>query len=275
MEVSRRQWIKSTGLTLGALACCNGCKSAPMTGRRQLVIIPESQEIELGRQAYREVLAEEKPSSNQRFVEMVNRVGQRIAASSDRSDYDWEFVCLESPTQNAFALPGGKVAIYEGILPVCQNEGGLAVVMSHEVAHALARHGGERMSQNMAIDTAKQIADKFVSNKLPQKHERLMNAYGVATEYGVLLPYSRKQESEADHIGVMLMAKSGYDPNEAPKFWRRFGSVKGAAQTSEFFSTHPSDKRRAGNLTQLMPEAMEHYQQSSSKHGLGEKLFDA
>lgn len=236
------------------------------------MLMSQPQEIQLGVQAYQEVLAEEKASSNAQYVDMVNRVGHRVAEAAERSDFDWEFSCLANPTQNAFALPGGKVAIYEGILPICETEAGLAVVMSHEVAHAIARHGAERMSQTMAVDTVKQFADQIAQKQLPDRHERLMNAYGIATQYGVLLPYNRKQESEADHIGVMLMAKAGYDPREAPKFWQRFGGAKGDPQSPEFFSTHPSDARRAANLDKLLPEAMELYSSSQNQIGTGNSI---
>lgn len=272
----RRELLKTlafSGITITTgmgLSMC-GCKSAPMTGRKQLLILPESEELSLGVQAYSETLAEETLSEHPRNTGIVNRVGQRIAAVSGRSDYQWEFKLIASETQNAFCLPGGKVAIYDGILPVCQNEAGLAVVMAHEVAHALARHGGERMSQGYASQGAQKVVSAITKKNMPDKHELLMQAYGLGTEYGVILPYNRKQESEADHIGVMLMAKAGYDPQEAPRFWQRFGSVKdGSQQQPEFLSTHPSDARRADDLMKLLDEARGHYVASTQKYGLGE-----
>lgn len=273
MRISRRQWMTSaTGtLAIGAMSCCCGCSSTPVTNRNQLMLMTEPQEIQLGIQAYEEVLSDEKKSQNQQLTSLIQRVGQRVAAAADRSDFNWEFTLLESPTQNAFALPGGKVAIYEGILPVCGTEAGLAVVMSHEVAHAMARHGSERMSQTMAVDSVKQVAGQILKNEVPERHERLMAAYGIATKYGVLLPYNRKQEAEADHIGIMVMAKAGYDPQEAPKFWRRFGSNTDS-QTPEFMSTHPSDHRRASNLAKLMPEAQEIYADATQKFGTGSTI---
>ncbi len=177
----------------------------------------------------------------------MKRVGKRIAAVANRKDYQWDFRLIESETQNAFCLPGGKVAIYQGILPVCEDEAGLAVVMSHEIAHALARHGGERMSQNMASDGAKVLIDKVAGKYVPEKKELLMQAYGVGSKYAVLLPYSRKHESEADQIGLRLMAKAGYDPTVAPEFWTRFGSMKEGDSMPEFLSTHPSDAPGGGS----------------------------
>lgn len=250
-----------------------GCRSAPMTGRKQLLMMPETQELSLGQQTFQEVTSDVQESSNARFRELVSRVGHRIAAVSGRGDYQWEFRVLASDEQNAFCLPGGKVAVYEGILPVCQNEAGLAVVMSHEVAHALARHGGERMSQNAAVDGVKTVVGYAMQNQDQMRREAAMRAYGIASEYGVLLPYSRKHELEADHIGVMLMAQAGYDPAEAPRFWNRFGQAMSAdGKPPEFMSTHPSDERRASELTKLLPTAQGHFAKATSPVGLGEVI---
>lgn len=262
--------LLTLGGCLGLGAC--GCRSTPITGRRQLMLVPESQEISLGLQAYQETIAEQTASSNEALVEMVQRVGQRIAAVSQRDDFRWEFNLIADSQQNAFCLPGGKVAIYEGILPVCQDEAGLAVVMSHEIAHALARHGGERMSHNMAVDGAKVLIDKVAGKYVPAKKDLLMQAYGVGSKYAVLLPYNRRQESEADHIGLKLMAQAGYDPSVAPGFWTRFGEIKGGGQSAEFLSTHPSDQRRSSDLRGLMPEASALYQLSTVKYGRGQRL---
>ena len=276
MQISRRLMLQSMGISsLGIAACCCGCKTAPVTGRRQFMMIPESQEMSLGVQAYQEVLNSEPVSKDQQMAQIVQRVGTQIANVSGRTDFQWEFNLISSPTQNAFCLPGGKVAVYEGILPVCENEAGLAVVMSHEVAHALARHGGERMSQSLIVDSGQKIADTIARKNIPDRHEQLMQAYSIGSKYGVLLPYNRKQESEADHIGVLLMAKAGYDPTEAPKFWNRFGGATGQEQQVEFFSTHPSDNRRAADLLRLMEEAQQHYAQAPQKVGVGQSLIRA
>jgi predicted Zn-dependent protease len=269
--MNRRQCLRHLSIaTLASLAGC-GCRSAPMTGRKQLLLMPEGQEVSMGAEAFHEMVDEEPVSQNARWVSMVERVGHRIAEQSDRPDFEWEFKVIASPTQNAFCLPGGKVAVYEGILPVCQDEAGLAVVMSHEVAHALARHGGERMSQNFAVDQTKQAMSFITRNQEETRREMILKAYGVGTEYGVLLPYSRKQESEADHIGLMLMSQAGYDPQAAPSFWRRFSDLAGE-KSPEFLSTHPSDARRSSELEMLLPEAVEFYSAAPQQHGLGEQV---
>jgi len=260
-------------LLLVSLASWSGCRNAPVTQRRQLLIMPEQQEIALGVQAYEQVLSAEQPSTNQRYVAMVERVGKRIAAVANRPDYQWEFRVLASEQQNAFALPGGKTAIYEGILPVCENEAGIAVVMSHEIAHALARHGGERMSQSAVVSGIQQAIGIATQERNEKDRQLLLSVYGAASQYGVLLPYSREHESEADQIGMMLMAKAGYDPGAAPAFWERFAAAKNGAGLPEFFSTHPSDATRAANLRNWLPEARKHYQSAPVKYGMGETIF--
>jgi predicted Zn-dependent protease len=246
-----------------------------MTNRKQMLLVPESQEVSLGLSAYEEVTKKEPASTNQRYVELVNRVGRRIADVANRSDYKWEFRVLASETQNAFCLPGGKVAVYEGIIPVCGNEAGLAVVMSHEISHALARHGGERMSQNYAVDGVKQAVQYVTRTQEEGKREMIMQAYGLASQYGVILPYSRKHESEADHMGILLMAQAGYDPAEAPRFWTRFGTVQKGQKPPEFLSTHPSDERRARDLESWLPEAGQRYATAAIKLGSGETILAA
>lgn len=225
----------------------------------------------MGISAYEDVLSQESPSTNSQYVEIVNRVGHRISQVAGRDDYQWEFRVVASPQMNAFCLPGGKVAIYEGILPVCQNEAGLAVVMSHEIAHALARHGGERMSQTYVVDGFGKAIQYVTADRQHATREQISKAYGLATKYGFILPYSRTHESEADHMGLILMARAGYDPSEAPRFWGRFASLKGE-QPIEFLSTHPADRRRAEDLRGLLPEAMAIYKQSPVQNGLGEQL---
>ena len=271
----RRQALRSiAAMTAASVGCCGlgGCRSAPVTGRKQLIFVPEGQEISLGAKAFEETISSEPVSQNTALAALVQQVGNRVAAVSGRSDYQWEFKLIASETQNAFCLPGGKVAIYEGILPVCGTEAGLAVVMSHEIAHALARHGGERMTHNMATEGAKKVIDRLAGAYVPDKQQLLMQAYGVGTKYGVLLPYNRKQESEADEIGLSLMARAGYDPIVAPDFWNRFGAEKGAAETSEFFSTHPSDSRRAADLAALMNGAKATYQKATTRYGVGQTI---
>lgn len=269
----RRDWVfKTAAAGLAGCGCLVGCKTAPLTGRRQLMLIPEQSELEMGSQAFADAAAEEAGPSNPRFQELVARVGQRIAGVSDRMDYDWETRVVGSSDQNAYALPGGKIVVYEGILPICENEAGLAVVMSHEVAHVLARHGGERMSQQSAVNGVKTAVGYALRNKEQVARDIWMNAYGMATTYGVVLPYSRKHESEADHIGLMLMAEAGYDPTEAPKFWTRFSSASQGDKPAEFLSTHPADERRASDLEKLLPEALGIYRTAAAPIGQGELI---
>ena len=259
----------STGLAMFAVT---GCKSAPVSERRQLMLIPESQEIEMGVEAYAQTLSDEPISTDADVVAMVERVGQRIAAVANKPEYEWEFKVIAKDVQNAFALPGGKVAVYEGILPVCQDEAGLAVVMSHEVAHALARHGGERMSQQAAVQGLGTVVNAVANRKTGETtSQRIMQVYGVGSKYGVVLPFSRKHESEADAIGLILMAKAGYDPSAAPEFWQRFSATSGE-KPPEWLSTHPADARRAADLRALLPEAMKYYEATQEQLGLGEPI---
>lgn len=251
-----------------AAASTGGCQNAPITGRAQLNAIPEQEEIRLGSERWTELLASERLSTDREQAALVERVGQRIAAVAGRPDYAWEFRLIADEQKNAFALPGGKVAIYAGILPVCENEAGLAVVMSHEIAHALARHGGERMSQQGAVRIGGGVLDKLTKNSDDERRVQWLNAYGAAAKYGVILPYSRTHESEADSIGLMLMARAGYDPEEAVRFWDRFAAASGP-QPPEFLSTHPCDAHRAADLQALMPQALAVYRAAPEKIGAG------
>ncbi len=266
--MDRRTWLIGG---LGACACL-GCKTAPITGRRQMMFYPEEQEVSIGQQSFADVVSKGKATTNSRYEQIVQRVGMRIATASERMDYQWETRVMASEEQNAFCLPGGKIVVYEGIIPVCANEAGLAVVMSHEVAHVLARHGGERMSQTAAVNGLQTAVGYALRNKEKVTQDLWMRAYGIGTNYGFILPYSRKHESEADHIGLMLMSKAGYDPAEAPKFWTRFASASKEAKPPEFLSTHPADERRASDLEKLLPDAVEIYRQASNPVGQGELI---
>ena len=259
---------------VGGTLLAIGCQTAPVTKRRQLLVMSEDKENAMGLTAYEQVIKEEPLTKNESAVELVRRVGKRIAAVADRPDFDWDFNVIEAKTQNAFCLPGGKVAVYTGILPVCQNEAGLAVVMSHEIGHAIARHGGERMSHQTVQNTAKEALAYVMRDEKESTQKIVLTAYGAGAQYGAILPYSRQHELEADHIGIMLMAKAGYDPAEAPKFWERFAGEKEGATPMEFLSTHPSDARRSAALRDLLPEAMELYQAAPEKIGMGKVISD-
>jgi len=257
---SRKLWLLTTLL----LPLSVGCATVPETGRKELILIPESQELALGVKSYREILSKSKLSQDQKIVDMVGRVGADTARVTSRDypiakDYQWEFNVIEDEkTPNAFALPGGKIAIYTGILKYTQNEAGLATVISHEVAHALARHGGERMSQVLLAQLGQAALNVAIKNQSPEAVKAMNIGYGVVTTVGVLLPYSRLQESEADHIGLILMAKAGYDPREAIGFWERMAKAEGTKPPA-FLSTHPTDEKRIAQIKQWMPEALKYY----------------
>jgi predicted Zn-dependent protease len=245
------------------------CTRAPETGRRQFIIVDDDTMNKLGSDAYSEMKKEEKISKDPEINQIVKRVGDRITKASDRTDYEWEFTVFDEPkTINAFALPGGKVGVYTGILPVAENEAGLAVVIGHEIAHVIARHGGERVSQQMGTSLVLEAASIGLQNN-PNRN-LIMAGLGVGATVGVLLPYSRTHESEADKIGIRYMARAGYDPSEAPKFWGRMNAQAGGTPP-EFLSTHPSPETRTEELEKLVTEVMPEYQ-SSPKYGQGEKL---
>jgi predicted Zn-dependent protease len=201
---------------------------------------------------------------------MVKRVGERIAAAVEEyfkekgmvqkmKNYRWEFNLVESPEVNAWCMPGGKVVVYSGLLPVARNEAGLAVVMGHEIAHAIAHHGNERMSQQLMAQLGGMALSEALKTKPQETQQLWMTAYGVGAQYGVLLPYSRLQESEADHLGLIFMAMAGYDPHEALSFWERMATASGGEKPPELMSTHPSDQTRIENIKKLLPEIMKKY----------------
>ncbi len=237
-------------------ALLTGCATVPYTQRRQFNLLSQAEEDQMGAQAYAEVKAKSPLSKDAGLKALVRRVGERIAAVADRPKFQWEFVVIDEPkTLNAFCLPGGRVAVYTGILPVTQDETGLAVVMSHEVAHALARHGAERMSQQMAVGLSEQLAVNAGLIKSPTGMQIFEMAYGI----GVGLPHNRSQEKEADRIGLILMAKAGYDPREAIPFWQRMKAAAGGQKPPEFLSTHPSDDTRIQKIREALPEALTYY----------------
>ncbi len=246
------------GVLLLCAVLVYACQTVPITGRQQLVILSEAEETKLGLQAYREILQKEKLSRNRRINAMVRRVGRRIADVSNRPQFQWEFRVIDKDVANAFALPGGKVAVYTGILKYTQTEAGLAVVMGHEVAHALARHGGERISQAMVAQGVIGAGQAATGVSGPAAQQIAGLAYGLLFE----LPFSRSHESEADRIGLSLMAQAGYDPREAVPFWQRMSGGKKGQAPPEFLSTHPSGTTRIRQLRQWMPEALKHYRAS-------------
>jgi metalloendopeptidase OMA1, mitochondrial len=242
----------------------SACATAPYTGRRQLMLTSTGQENTLGYQAFSQIRQQYKPSRDTQANAMVSRVGQRIADAANRPDYRWEFVVFQDDTPNAFCLPGGKVGIFTGILKYTQDEAGLATVISHEVAHALVRHAGERMSQGMMAQLGSLGVSAAMAGQSPYVASAAQQAYGVGANVGVLLPYSRKQESEADEVGLILMTKAGYDPEAAVGFWQRMvAGSKGKAKPPPFLSTHPTDERRIRDIQQIIPGIKEKYYHSS------------
>lgn len=248
---------KLTFLPVAALLAA--CATVPYTNRHQFNIISPSEEDKMGLQAWEEVLSKAKLSSDAQAAAMVERVGRRIAAAAAQPGYDWQFKLIDDPkTVNAFCLPGGRVAVYSGILPLTRDETGLAVVMSHEVAHALAHHGAERMSQGELVSLGGAALQLGMASKDPKVQEQVMNAFGMGANVGVLLPFSRGHEAEADHIGLILMAKAGYDPRAAVPFWRRM-EASGGKKPPELLSTHPSDAARIKKIEAELPEALRYY----------------
>jgi predicted Zn-dependent protease len=254
--------------SFGIVGTLMGCYKAPGTARDQLIFISEEKEMAMGVRAYREVLRQARLNENPEVNEMVNRVGNRIAAAAHKPEYHWEFAVIQDDRMvNAFALPGGKVAVFTGLLKYTQNESGLATVIGHEVAHALQRHGAERVSRGILEQIAQvgALAGAAVGGIDPNVAMGAMSAYGV----GVSLPFNRRQESEADYIGLRLMAAAGYDPREAVPFWERMSGCprnmigklcfRSAAAIPEFLSTHPSDVTRINQIEAWVPDALRFY----------------
>jgi predicted Zn-dependent protease len=251
----------------------SSCAEVPITHRRSLHLVPESELLTMSLQQYDDVLKKSKLSDNQQEVQMVRRVGGKIAKaaeaflaetgrSADIKNYKWEFNLIkDDKTVNAWVMPGGKAAVYTGILPYTQNETGLAVVLGHEVGHALADHGNERMSQALLANMGGMALSVALSSQPQATSQLFMAVYGAGANVGFLLPYSRLQESEADRIGLTLMARAGYDPREAIPFWERMSKQEGAARPPEFLSTHPAPESRIADIKKYMPEALQYYKQ--------------
>ena len=247
-----------------------GCVLNKVTGRKQLSLVPESELQVMAVTQYNTFLSENKvlsPSASK--AAMVDRVGARISSaikkyydskgkSSVLEGYNWEFNTVESPDANAWCMPGGKVVVYTGLLPLTQNEAGLAIVMGHEIAHSVAKHGSERMSQGVVQQLGGVALQVALSQKPQQTQDLFMTSYGIGSQVGAMLPWSRQQESEADKYGLIFAAMAGYDPREAIPFWQRM-SAAGGAKPPEFLSTHPSDETRIKNMNKYMPEALKYY----------------
>lgn len=257
-------------LTVFFVVIIAACVTTPISNKSAFIMIPIRQEIALGKQAYNQILKEEKDSSDQKTTNLVKQIGLRLAKVSAMPNLDWEFHLIQSEQQNAFALPGGKVAVYTGLLPIAMNEAGLATVMSHEIAHVIARHGAQRMSRQLIL-TAGLMATSISLNNGRQK-KMIMSALGVGIIYGLTLPFSRSNEAEADQIGLRYMARAGYNPTEAVRFWKRFSSVKGGKKVPEFLSTHPADKTRIALINRYLTRAKLDYSALKVRYGLGKTI---
>lgn len=247
-----------------------GCAAVPITGRQQLALLPDGQLNQMAMVNYKEVITKTPLSQDADKVAMVKKVGGKIAQAAEQflrengqagaaTQYRWEFNLLQDDKiANAFCMPGGKVAVYTGILPMTQNETGLAVVMGHEVAHAIANHGNERMTQAIMTKFGGMALGTVLQDKSAETQKIFMGLYGLGSKLGVMLPYSRLHESEADHIGLILMARAGYDPQTTVGFWSRM-KASGGARPPEFLSTHPAPETRIQEIKQFLPEALQYY----------------
>lgn len=245
------------------------CATVPVTGRKQLLIMPESEMVQMSLTSYDSFLKENQLSKDAVATRQVKNVGARIAAAVETylksqgqeelvKDFKWEFNLVQSKEVNAWCMPGGKVVVYEGILPVCKDDEGLAVVMGHEIAHAIARHGNERMSQQMLLEAGSAATAYALKDKPETTKTLLGTAIGLGSNYGVVLPFSRKHEYEADRLGLIFMTIAGYQPERAVEFWTRMSEATAGQKVPEFMSTHPSDANRIAQIKALLPEALKY-----------------
>lgn len=245
------------------------CSTVPIIGRKQLTLIPESELVRMGLSNYRGFLDTSVISSNATNTRMLNEVGKNITMAVEKyltdngldrrlKDFDWEFALIESSVPNAWCMPGGKICFYTGILPYTKDADGMAVVMGHEIAHAVARHGNERMTQQLLAVAGGAVISEFIKEKPEQTQNIFLSVFSVGTQVGILLPYSRKHEYEADKLGLIFMAMAGYNPEAAVEFWTNMSQM-GGAKPPEFLSTHPTDQKRIENLKKVLPQAMEYY----------------
>lgn len=256
--------MKRLILTATVFLMVASCKTNPFTGKSTLNFYPNSQMFPMAFAQYDQFLDENKVVKGTSDAQMITKVGQRIASAAERwldangypgylKDYQWEYNLVQDETVNAWCMPGGKIVFYTGILPITQNETGVAVVMGHEVAHALADHGAQRMSAGMVQQIGAVAGNIAIQD--PEKRNMFNQAYGIGSQVGVMLPFSRNHETEADRIGLQIMAIAGYNPDEAAKLWQRMKANSGGQAPPEFLSTHPSNDTRISNLTAWAPAA--------------------
>ena len=268
-----RPYRSTAALMLVGCLTMAACATVPVSGRQQLSLVPASTMLSMSLQQYDQFLKTHPVSSDALHTHQVKKVGQRIAGAVERyfvehglaarlQGYGWEFNLVDSEEVNAWCMPGGKVVVYSGILPIAQDEAGLAVVMGHEIAHAVAEHGSERMGQMLALEMGGMALSVALSQSPQTTRELWMTVFGAGTQVGILLPYSRLHEREADHLGLIFMAMAGYDPHTAVAFWERMAVAKGGKAPPEFLSTHPSDAKRIQQIRKLIPEAMTHFRKA-------------
>lgn len=252
------------------LLLVTSCQKVPLTNRSQLDLVSETQLDSMAGNDYKKFMDSATVIKGTPETQMVQRVGERIACavgqyfkeqnqSSQLKNYKWEFNLVKDTEANAWAMPGGRVAVYSGILPIAKDENGLAVVMAHEISHVIARHGDERLSQALLVQLGGLTLAEALHQNTGFTRQLYLAAYGLGTTVGVLLPYSRLQESEADHLGLIFMSMAGYDPHAAPGFWSRMIEAQKSPSPPEFLSTHPGDEQRLKKIEQLMPEAMKYF----------------
>ena len=245
------KFLRNLTLSTLALMIVAGCtQKTPYTNRSQMIFVSSKEELDLGEKSYKESLAQSKVITGTKDANRIKNIGLKISKVAARDDYQWEFNLVENDAINAFCLPGGKVVVYTGILKVAKNDDQLATVISHEIAHALARHGAERMSASMVQQGIQVVGNIALSSSSPQYQNLFNQTYGIGSQVGVMLPYGRMQESEADEIGIYLMVKAGYNVNEALKFWENMS--KGKDEGSDFFSTHPSSSSRIDDIQRVI-----------------------
>lgn len=258
--------MKNLAIVLVLLLMLSACKRVAITGRKQVTLIKESELVLLSDQEYRKFLSTNKVVKGTRDAERVQRIGKQIANAVENyyrqnkleskiNDFAWEFNLVQDSLVNAWCMPGGKVVFYTGILPICQDDDGLAVVMGHEIAHAVAQHGNERMSQGMMAQLGAAALSVATTSQTEQTQNLFMQAYGVGAQLGVLLPFSRKHETEADRLGLVFMAMAGFNPDKAPAVWERMGALSGGEEPPVFMSSHPNSKTRVADLKAYIPVA--------------------
>ncbi len=263
------RFLLKTTVVLILLALLGACATVPITGRQQFNLFPENEMIAMSLTQYDKFLKENKVSTDAQQTAMIKRVGHRIANAVEKylsenklshrvKNFKWEFNLVDNKTPNAWCMPGGKVVFYTGILPYCKTEAGIAVVMGHEIAHAVARHGNERMTQQQGLAALQMGLQVALRNKPAETQQIWNTAFGVGAKLGVMLPFSRSHESEADKMGLIFMAMAGYNPAEAVEFWKRMGQ-SGGQKPPEFLSTHPADATRVRDLQRYLPKAIKYY----------------